>query len=152
QKEAISLLQADPDKSPYPARLKLYQSNRPYWNHDLLAEHAKALLDAGQFAEAELVARECLTQREMEIPDDWRTFNVRSVLGAALLGQKRFADAEPFLLTGYEGLKQRREKIPRDSPRLKEALQRLVQFCEATSQPDQAAEWKQKLQELDRAG
>jgi len=96
------------------------------------------------------LARECLLLREIQIPDDWRTFNTRSMLGGSLLGQKKYADAEPLLLSGYEGMKQREDKIPPDGkPRLKEALQRLVQFYEATSQPDKAAEWKQKLADFD---
>ena len=39
-----------------------------------------------------------------------------------LLGQERFADAEPLLLTGYEGMKQREKTIPQQSKlRLPEA-------------------------------
>jgi hypothetical protein len=41
--------------------------------------------------------------REKQLPDDWRTFNSRSILGGTGLGQKKYADAEPFLLSGYEG-------------------------------------------------
>ena len=46
------------------------------------------------------------------IPDDWLTFNARSLLGGSLLGQKKYAEAEPLLLSGYEGMKQREDKIP----------------------------------------
>jgi hypothetical protein len=71
------------------------------------------------------------------------------MLGEALLGQKKYADAEPLLLKGYEGLKQRQDRIP--SPftqvRPREALQRLVRLYEATSQPDKAGQWRKKLEE-----
>jgi hypothetical protein len=68
------------------------------------------------------------------------------MLGGSLLGQKKYAAAKPLLLSGYEGLKQRENGIPTaGKPRLKEALQRLVQLYEATGRPEQAAEWKQKL-------
>ena len=33
-------------------------------------------------------------------------------MGATLLGQKKYAEAEPLLLAGYEGMKQREAKIP----------------------------------------
>ena len=38
-------------------------------------------------------------------PDAWTTFNAKSLLGEALAGQTKYADAEPLLLAGYEGLK-----------------------------------------------
>jgi len=34
------------------------------------------------------------------------------MLGAALLGQKKYAEAEPLLIDGYEGMKQREQTIP----------------------------------------
>ena len=48
------------------------------------------------------------------------------MLGGALLGQKKYAEAEPLLLAGYEGMKQREAKIPPEGKvRLTEALERL---------------------------
>ena len=115
----------------------------------MLAQRISALLADGKFAEAEPLARECLAIREKQIPDDWLTFNARSLLGGSLLGQKKYAEAEPLLLAGYEGMKQREDRIPAvGKPRLKETLQRLVQLYDATGRPDQAAEWKQKLAAL----
>ena len=112
---------------------------------------ARALLTAGMSADAELLSRKCLTIREKQIPDDWLAFNARSILGASLIGQKRYTEAEPFLISGYEGMKQREEKIPAAGKlRLKEAVQYLVQLYEATNRSDQAAEWKQKLAEFEK--
>jgi hypothetical protein len=89
---------------------------------------------------------------EKKLPDDWQMFNAQSLLGGCLLGQKKVAEAEPLLLSGYEGMKQREDKIPAGGkPRLKEALQRLVQLYETTDRTDQAAAWKQKLAELEQA-
>jgi TolA-binding protein len=105
----------------------------------------------GQFSQVELQARECLASFEKEFPGDWRTFNARSLLGGSLLGQKKYAEAEPFLLSGYEGMKQREDKIPAlGKSRLKEALQRLVQLYESTGRTDQAAAWRQKLAEFEK--
>jgi tetratricopeptide (TPR) repeat protein len=151
QQEAIALSQSEQEKQDLASRLKLYENNSPYREHGSLAELTRDRLVEGKFAEAEGLARECLALREREIPDDWRTFNARSMLGGSLLGQKKYAEAEPFLLSGYEGMKQREIMIPREGkPRLKEALQRLVHLYEATDRPDQAAGWKQKLAEFDK--
>lgn len=50
--------------------------------------------------------------REKTQPDHWSTFSSQSVLGAALLGQQKYAEAEPLLITAYEGLKKREATIP----------------------------------------
>ncbi|MFO0810785.1 MAG: serine/threonine-protein kinase [Gemmataceae bacterium] len=102
-----------------------------------------------KFAEAEPVVRECLAIRATKLPDDWRYFNAQSLLGACLLGQKRYAEAEPLLLAGYEGMKARAAKIDASyKVRLPEAVERLVQFAEATNKPDDAAKWRKELDAL----
>ena len=73
------------------------------------------LLKQQRYAEAEPLLRECLKIREQNEPDDWKTFNTKSLLGGSLLGQKKYAEAEPLLLAGYEGMKQREGKIPPSS-------------------------------------
>ena len=64
----------------------------------------------------------------------------------SLLGQKKHAEAERLLLAGYEGMKQREEKIPPQGKlRLTEALERLVQLCDAWGQKEKADAWRRKL-------
>ena len=76
-------------------------------------------------------------------PDEWATFNTQSMLGGALLGQKKYAEAEPLLLAGYEGLKQREESIPPAGQiRLPEALDRLIELTTALDQPDATQKWR----------
>jgi eukaryotic-like serine/threonine-protein kinase len=153
QQEAIALLQNEQQKKDFASRLRLYDAGMPYRNPDSSAQQATTLLANGKCAEAEPLARECLAIREKQIPDDWRTFNARSLLGGSLLGQKKHAEAEPLLLAAYEGMKQREARIPMNGrPRLKETLQRLVQLYDATGRPDQAAEWKQRLADFEKAG
>ena len=65
------------------------------------------MLKASRFRAAEVLLRECLDKREKERPDNWTTFDTKSMLAAALLGQKKYADAEPLLLAGYAGMKHR---------------------------------------------
>jgi hypothetical protein len=94
-----------------------------------------------------LALREILVIRQKKQPDTWTTFYTQSQLGASLLGQKRYAEAEPLLLAGYEGMKQREAKIPAQvKVRLTEALERLVQLYDAWGKPEQAKEWRQKLE------
>jgi eukaryotic-like serine/threonine-protein kinase len=119
---------------------------------DAIAGVTRSLLAQKKFTEAEAPARESLAIREKAIPDDWRTFNARSLLGGSLLGQKKYAEAEPFLLAGYEGMKQREKSIPAAGKvRISEAIQRLAEFYETTGQPEKEAEWNQKLTEFDQA-
>jgi len=74
------------------------------------------------------------------------------MLGGALLGQKKYADAEPLLVAGYEGMKQHEATIPpQRKDRLPEALERLVQLYEATDKPDEAARWRKELEASETA-
>jgi hypothetical protein len=65
------------------------------------------------------------------------------------MARKQYAEAEPLLISGYNGLRERQAKIPAaNKPRLHKATERLIRFYEETTQPDKAAEWKQRLDEL----
>jgi serine/threonine protein kinase len=109
----------------------------------LLAQVSLELIDCGQHAAAEPLLRECLTIRAKIQPDAWTTFHTMSLLGAALLGQKKYAEAEPLLLQGFEGLKQRAKSIPPQAKvRLPEALDRLIELYTATNQPAEAKRWQ----------
>ena len=119
---------------------------------DTFARLTRTVLAAEKFGEAELLAREWLALGEKELPDDWQTFNARAMLGASLLGQRKFTEAEPLLVAAYEGINQRREKIPPEYKfRLRESLECLARLYAATGRPDQAAEWKKKLANYDKA-
>ena len=152
EKEGMALQPDEEEKKNYTLRLRLYESGLPYRNEYALGRQTQSLLIEGKFAEAEPPARQCLAIRERQVPDDWQTFNARAMLGGSLLGQKNYAEAEPLLLSGYEGMKQREDKIPTPGkPRLRETLQRLVLLYETTGRADQAAAWKQKLAEFEKA-
>jgi hypothetical protein len=74
------------------------------------------------------------------------------LLGGALLGQKKYSDAEPLLLTGVEGLKKDATTIPPQSrSNIAEALARLVELYEATGKADEAAKWKSELEAMKAA-
>jgi serine/threonine protein kinase len=107
---------------------------------------ARSYEAAGRFAQSEPILRECLAIRASTQPDDWWTFSTRSQLGGSLIGQKKFAEAEPLVVQGYEGLKAREAKIPAPNKKyLTEAAERVVKLYEAWGKPDEAAEWRKKL-------
>ncbi len=102
-------------------------------------------LRGGKYAKAELLFRACLPIREKEQPNSWMTFNTRTRLGAALLGQQKYAEAEPLLLQGYEGLKQREAEIPASQMvSLTDAVNWLIKLYDAWGQKDKADEWRKK--------
>ncbi len=109
----------------------------------VLAQSGFALLQAKAFADAEPLLRECLAIREKAEPDAWTTFNMQSLLGGALLGQKKPGEAEPLLLKGYEGMKARAKSIPPAAiTRIPEALDRLIELYTATNRPDDVKKWR----------
>src|SRR5262249_51239700 len=98
-----------------------------------LANLGHNLMLQKKWAEAEVALRECLAIRQQQQPEAWTTFNTQSVLGGALLGLMKYADAEPLLLQGLEGLKQRAAKLPAaGAARLVEAEGRVADLFEAT--------------------
>ena len=112
-----------------------------------LAILSSNLLGQSKWKEAEPLLRECLAIREKTQPDDWSTFNTRSMLGACLLGESRFAEAEPLILSGHEGLKARETRIPSPvaKPRLTEAEGRVLRLYKAWGKTEKAAEWRRRL-------
>ncbi|MBX9580616.1 MAG: serine/threonine-protein kinase [Gemmataceae bacterium] len=97
-----------------------------------------------RYASAEPVLRECLAVREVKLPASWVTFVAKAMLGGAVLGQKRFADAEPLILAGYLGMKAREELMqPQWRRELSpQAAGWLVEVYTALGKPDEAGKWR----------
>jgi hypothetical protein len=72
------------------------------------------------------------------------------MLGAAVLGQEDYADAETLLLAGYQGMKQREEKEPAQVKKtcLPAALERLINLYDATGKAEDAARRRNELEAL----
>ena len=109
------------------------------------ADLALAYLSQGKFAESEPLAREALEFDRKKQPDDWQRFRAESLLGASLAGQKKYAEAEPLLLEGYQGMVARKDRmaVP-DRYHLDRAREWIVQLYQAWGKPEKAAEWKKK--------
>jgi len=107
------------------------------------------LLKMKNSAEAEPILRECLAGREKVMPDDFMTFNTQSQLGGALFGQQKFDEAEPLLLAGYEGMKQRQKSTTKNErTRLAEAAERLLQLYETLDKKEETAKWQEEIERL----
>jgi tRNA A-37 threonylcarbamoyl transferase component Bud32/Tfp pilus assembly protein PilF len=104
--------------------------------------------------EAERLLREVLTIRLRDAAHSWRTGDVKSRLGAALVSlaamdstldkegrEAKLSEAESLLLEGCEEV----QRGATDDKYRRDALQRLVWLYEAWNKPDQSAEWQQKL-------
>jgi serine/threonine protein kinase len=133
------------------ARLYHRDPNSPA-NATALAIQGMAMLSQRKFAEAEPTLRQCLTIREKNQPDDWTTFDTRSMLGEALLEQKKYPEAEPLLLSGYKGLKNGEADIPsQEKGRLTRALERLVKLYEAWGKKEEAVKWRKELESMEKS-
>jgi serine/threonine protein kinase/tetratricopeptide (TPR) repeat protein len=103
-------------------------------------------LQQEQYGDAEAAFREVYRIDEQKATDRWERYNNRNLLGAALARQKRYAQAEPLLISGCEGMVQRQATIPAGNRgNLTDALPRIVRLYEEWCKPEKAAEWQAKL-------
>ena len=105
---------------------------------------ASLLVDGGRYEEAEPLAREALAVLSRQRPDHWRTAYAENVLGASLSGLKRFEEAEPLLVGGYEAVRERKPLCHRTSV---EALQRWINFLEISGRTVEARTGHRQLLE-----
>jgi tetratricopeptide (TPR) repeat protein len=112
-----------------------------------LVELGQDLLRRGRHAIAGPILREGLAILERKQPGALTASLARSALGAVLLAQRRYAEAEPLLVRGYEGIEAREGEIPPLYARfyVAEAGQRVVRLYETWTRPEKAAEWRAKL-------
>jgi tetratricopeptide (TPR) repeat protein len=97
----------------------------------------------GRTDEAEKLLREAVKIRAENMPEThFLRATANGALGEFLTKQKRFAEAEPFLLAGYDSLKNSQAA---NSLRIRLALQRLANLYEAWNKPDQAAPYRASL-------
>ena len=114
----------------------------------VLAQSGMSLVHRREWDKAEPVIRECLGIREKIQPDDWSTFNAESLLGGALLGKGKLGEAQPLVVAGYKGLKERADKLPVNAFALTDAFDRLDVFYESCKDRPEAAKWKAEIEHL----
>ncbi|MBA3949047.1 MAG: serine/threonine protein kinase [Acidobacteria bacterium] len=107
---------------------------------------ALAYVSQRKFAQSEPLARAAMVAATKAEPDGWQRFRAESLLGASLAGKKKYLEAEPRLLEGYQGMLARKDSI--DAPdryHLHLAHQWLVDFYQAWGKPAKAAEWRRSM-------
>jgi len=115
----------------------------------------KDYLTVGDATEAKKLLTEGLQIRQQVAPDAWSTFNAQSLLGGALLlqasgltdqAEKRelIATAEPLLIQGYEGMKQRESTIPPGGvDAIPESLDRLIELYAIMDNKEKLEEYRE---------
>lgn len=127
-----------------------------------LAFTGSVLLLLHRFDTAEELARECVALREQprsasvepfrRVSAEVGLYSARSILGAALAGQGKFAAAERLLLPAHEALVERQHLIMGENRRvLHESFERVISFCEASGRSAEAVDWKVKLRKFEEA-
>jgi tetratricopeptide (TPR) repeat protein len=113
-----------------------------------LLQIAPQLMRGNQFVAAEKHFREALGILDKLAPTAWATADTRSQLGGALLRQRKYAEARPLLLAGYEGLCKARQKPASARVNLVAALDRLIRLSEALELPEEVRKWQAEKQRL----
>ncbi len=92
--------------------------------------------------EAEHLLRGYVAVRGKAQPGDVRLPHVQSQLGALLVKQRRFADAEPLLAGAFDALSRQQGAAPRE---VAAAGRQMVLLCAKAGRGDAAAEWRGKV-------
>ena len=126
-------------------RRNIPMADKTLWAGDI-AWVGHNLLSQAKLSDAENLLREGLTIYDSSRPDEWRRFNTMSLLGGALLGQARYADAEALVIQGYQGMKERLVTVPAPQRQfLDEAAGRVIRLYESWGKPEQAKLWRARL-------
>jgi tetratricopeptide (TPR) repeat protein len=99
-----------------------------------------------KYQQAELLLRQALAIREKGSQDDWTLFRAQAFMGACLAGLRRYAEAEPLLVNGYEGMRQRAERMPAKQKKwIHSTGEQIMDLYSKWSKPEQASQWRTKL-------
>jgi tetratricopeptide (TPR) repeat protein len=108
-----------------------------------------ARLQQGRHDDAERSFRDAAAILARIAPDSWERHNTDAMLGSSLAGQKRFADAEPLLLSGYEAMAAAR---PTTNPNMAsrftraQASEAILRLYADWGKPDERARWAATLE------
>jgi tetratricopeptide (TPR) repeat protein len=105
-------------------------------------------LQQERYAEAEKNLREAAEILTRTAPTTWDRFNVESMLGASLSAQKKFPEAEPLLISGYNGMGSGRPSSNANMASRftrNQAGEAIVQLYAEWGQPGKQAEWTDRL-------
>jgi len=99
-----------------------------------------------KYVVAEALLRDALTSLSESSAGSWVRYNCESLLGASLAGQRKFAEAEPLLLSGYQGMLGRKSTMPWERRfALNDGAAWILELYESWRKPEKAEEWRQNL-------
>lgn len=122
-------------------------------------EHANTLRASSSLGQVQLIqqkfgdaARTLKTSLDMYQKSglqSWQRYSCQALLGASLAGQKKYSEAEPLLVAGYEGMVRVRATIPAyELHYIEDAGRTLVQLYKDSGNRARATEWSRKLQQM----
>ncbi|MBV8071486.1 MAG: tetratricopeptide repeat protein [Acidobacteriaceae bacterium] len=112
-----------------------------------LASMGELRLRQRRFAEAERLLRDAFESQTRNHGETWERYKTQTLLGASLAAQAKFEQAEPFLISGFEGLSLSKGAVPWESRSvIEEAGQTIVHLYQDSGQPGKAAQWLDRLQ------
>jgi hypothetical protein len=98
-----------------------------------------------KYVRAEALLRKATAVYEKTGSNEWERYAAQVLLGISLAAQKRYADGEPLLTGGYEGMVDRSMTMPAgERHRITEACERIVELYQRWGKPNKAAEWESK--------
>jgi serine/threonine protein kinase/tetratricopeptide (TPR) repeat protein len=110
------------------------------------ADLALAYLSRSKFSEAEQLSRAVVAFERKNQSEDWSRFFDESELGASLAGEKKYADAEPLLIEGYQTMLVRKDEMTfADRYYLDRAHEWIVHLYLLWGKPAEAARWRKRL-------
>jgi hypothetical protein len=101
----------------------------------------------GRLADAEKTLREAMDGMMRVAPDAWERANAAGMLGATLARQKRYTEAEPLLISGYEGMATGKAVNPNAASRMsrEQVGEAVLQLYRDSGNTARRAEWESKL-------
>ena len=103
-------------------------------------------LKTGQYAQAERLLRDALPRHKAANSPTWDRYYCESLLGGSLAGQRKYPEAEPLLVAGYERMRERANTLPPcNRLQLEQAGKWIVQLYQDWGKPDKAAEWRARI-------
>jgi tetratricopeptide (TPR) repeat protein len=126
-------------------------SDRPQ-TLDAIDSLARCFLVQRRYDTAEPLLREALKARERMMPDDWRRFHTGVNLGEALLGQRRFDEAESSFSGSLAGIRSRSKAIPADQRAvLADGLNRIARLYESLGDKNKADQLRKDTEQVSAA-
>jgi hypothetical protein len=110
-----------------------------------MTDQAMTYASERKFVQGEQLAREARDRSRKIEPESWRRYYAESLLGENLAGLKRYAEAEPLLLEGYNGMMAHADQIIAPQHFVVERASAWVpQLYDAWGKPERAAAWRRQ--------